>query len=448
MSQHALFSPSGAAAWMTCPGKLALEQSMPESVSRYADEGTAAHFLAAECLTHNTHPAAVLCKTIAIDDNGEAYFPQVVGNEGRSQRAVFEIDADMAGYVNHYVQLVRKLAEGGQLLVEQKLPIDHITGEQDATGTGDAIILKDDEIIVIDLKYGKGVEVSAEDNPQLALYGLGALEAFGMLGDFAKVRMVIVQPRTSTVPSEWTLILDDLAAWADGIRHGAGMARDALASYGTYPEWGIDNLAPGDACRFCRAKATCPALRTRALTTVADDFVVIDDTPLDQKLSGAMERVSNCDDAHLDALFPNLDLIEQFVEAVRHRIEARALSGVQFNNCKLVQGKRGNRKWSDETEAEAQMKAMRLKVEEMYDLKLISPTSAEKLAPKYDKDGKVIASDEKPPIGPRQWTKLKTLITQADGKPTIAPINDKRPALVIAPMADEFAAIEAECDLV
>ncbi len=447
MSQHALFSPSGAAAWMACPGKLAMEAGEPESVSRYADEGTAAHFLAAECLTHNTHPAAVLCKTIGIDPHGEAFFPQVVGNEGREARAVFEIDTDMAGHVNHYVQVVRRLAEGGELLVEQRLPIGHITGEADATGTGDAIILKDDEIIIIDLKYGRGVEVSAEDNPQLALYGLGALEAFGMLGDFSKVRMVIIQPRVSPTPSEWTLRLDDLDAWASGIREAASMARDALNSHGSYAEWDADNLSPGDACRFCKAKTKCPALRSQVLATVADDFVAIEE-PIAPQLSGVLERVSNCDDAHLDSLFPNLDLIEQFVEAVRKRIEARALSGAVFNNCKLVQGKRGNRKWTDDTEAEAQMKAMRLKVEEMYDLKLISPTSAEKLAPKYDKEGKLIPSDDKPTIGPRQWAKLKTLITQQDGKPTIAPINDKRPALVIAPMADEFVVIEAECDLV
>jgi hypothetical protein len=440
MAYHAIKSSSGAKAWMLCHGKLAMEQGEPESTSTFADEGTAAHFLGAECLENNLHPAQVMCKTIAIDNNGDAFFPQIVGNEGRAARATFKIDIDMAGHVNHYVQAVRKYAEGGELLVEQQVPIGHITGEIDASGTADAIVLADEEIVVIDLKYGKGVEVSAEDNPQLVLYALGALEKYAMLGDFKRVRMVIIQPRVSPTPSEWVLEMDDLADWAGVISDNADAVDNATASYGAYPEWATNNLVPGEACRFCRAKGRCPTLRSRALTTVADDFVTIeDDAPLAQKLSGALERVSNCDDAHLDSLFPNLDLIEQFVEAVRHRIEARALAGAEFRNCKLVQGKRGNRKWTNAAEVEALFKSMRLKVEEMYDLSLISPTTADKLT-KPQADGK-------PVIGPRQWPKVQALITQHDGKPTIAPISDKRPALVIAPMADEFTAIE-ECDLV
>ncbi len=99
-----------------------------------------------------------------------------------------------------------------------------------------------------------------------------------------------------------------------------------------------------------------------------------------------------------------------------------------------MQGKRGNRQWNNADEAEQMLKTMRLKVEEMYDLKLISPTSAEKLTKAADEAGK-------PVIGPRQWPKLAAMIGQKDGQPTIAPISDKRPALEIKPVADEFAAI-------
>jgi hypothetical protein len=101
----------------------------------------------------------------------------------------------------------------GELLVEQSLPIAHITGEEDAEGTGDAVILRGDEIIVIDLKFGRGVEVSAIDNPQLMLYGLGALEKFGLLGDFKRVRMVISQPRITAAPSEFVMDVPALVEW-------------------------------------------------------------------------------------------------------------------------------------------------------------------------------------------------------------------------------------------
>lgn len=434
MSGHAIFSPSSASRWMSCVGSIAMTQDEPETSSAYADEGTAAHFLGSECLTRDCHPATYIGKQIIVGYAGALWLP--AGWAPDKNASVFTVDTDMVAHVNTYVQTVKEYAQGGQLLVERRLPIGHITGEEGAEGTGDAVILRDDEIIVVDLKYGRGVEVSANDNPQLKMYALGALEEYGMLGDFKRARLVISQPRVQSAPSEWDVSVEDLAAFATDARQAANDARIALefkANWISQPDTSGYLSPSDDACKFCKAKATCPALRNLVLSNVADDFVVIDE-PLAPQLSGAPERISNCDDAHLDSLFPVLNLIEEFVKAVRAKIEARALSGATFGSCKLVQGKRGNRQWGNAEEAEQMLKGMRLKVEEMYDLKLISPTSAEKLTKAADESGKPI-------IGPRQWPKLAALVVQKDGSPSIAPISDKRPALEIKPIADEFATI-------
>jgi len=130
----------------------------------------------------------------------------------------------------------------------------------------------------------------------------------------------------------------------------------------------------------------------------------------------------------------SVDLIESWCKAIRAKAESELLAGNNVPGFKLVEGRRGARKWANEAEAETTLKTMRLKLEEMYDLKLISPTEAEKL----HKSGA---------IGPRQWPKLQQIIVQSEGKPSVAPENDKRPALVVAPVASHFEDLTAE-DLV
>lgn len=378
MSAHAQLSPSSAVRWMSCPGSVRMCEGIPDTSSDASLEGTMMHTVSAHCLTRGTDAAGY----VGVTDPETGLILQ----------------AEQAQAIQTYVDTVRDIVvtTGGALLVEQRLSIWHMTGEEDAHGTADAVIMTMDELIVIDAKFGRGVAVDAEENPQLMMYAAAAYVEHELAYDFKRVRMMIVQPRLNASP-EWTIPVAELNEFMEEVQVSAELTRQ--------PDAPLVVSAKG--CQWCRAKATCPAITNQ----IMDDFDdVVPET---------------ADERDLARIMANADMIEKWVKAVRAEVERRLLAGEPVHGYKLVQGKKGNRQWADPDAAEETLKSMRIKHDQMYDYKLASPTSIEKLAKAGD-------------VGPRQWTKIQDLITQSEGQPSVAPESDKRPALVTSATASDF----------
>jgi hypothetical protein len=404
MSTHAKLSPSGAERWMLCAGSVALEADLPDEDSEYSKEGTAAHEMAQLVL-----------------DSGAADVEKYIGR--RASNGV-EMTEDMANNVMTYVSRVRDYAQGFELMIEQRLSIEHLTDEADAKGTSDAVILTPDELQVHDLKYGRGVRKDAENNKQLMIYALAALREFEMLGNFKRVRLVIHQPRLEHL-SEWDCTVEELQAFAQQVTARAEICRSAVSYFEKYSELHEKYLAPGeDQCRFCKAKATCPSLRSFVMSRVTgDDFV-----DLTQPLAPVVEehiKDEVTDNGLLANLLGAIDLIESWCKAIRGKADGELRAGREVPGYKLVQGRKGARAWSSKDEVEAIMKSMRLKVNEMYTMSLISPTQAEALL------------KEKP----KCWKRVAPFISQSEGGLSVAPVSDKRPAVMIK--VEEFNDEEA-----
>ena len=457
---HAFLSPSGAAAWTRCHAKVWREKDMPDRSSSDADEGTAAHYLLEQCLDQNVDAAHFTGLRIKVE-NGDTEF---------HTSGAFPVGPDMTREVQKVLDLARQDAEGATIYPEQTMSIEQFTGEAGATGTSDMVIVQGSKITSRDLKFGKGVQVFAEGNEQLLMYGGAALDEFDLAGDCDTLVLCVDQPRMNHF-DQWVLPVSEARERLIEIRQ---IADKIMAG----PE-GL-NATPGDKqCRFCKVSATCPERTAFTMETIVGEFVDLDkgfikvEMPQAEKLlaqsfgvkpaaitfhepegdsyhgftgtnhftvkkpsirpslEAATEAVATADDERLATLMDAADMIEGFAKAVRAETERRLLAG-KFTDAryKLVEGRHGARSWTSEEEAEAALKAMRLKVDQMYDFKLISPTTAEKVLKEAN---------------PRKWNKLQPLIGRSDGKPSVAPASDKRPALNMA-IAEQFEELPAEVE--
>lgn len=459
MSQHAVLSPSGSDTWELCAKSAAMQKGKPNDANEYSDEGTAAHLLGSTCLESGKNPEEFRGGTIHVGVHPESEFDGAVwGNSREAPELGFEVrrsytvDDEMIAAITTYVDAVREYAQGATIFAEMRCSIAHITGEEGAAGTTDAaaVLLDVAELQVHDLKYGMGVRVSAERNKQLMKYAHAVKEELDIThGPFKRVRLVIHQPRITTMPSEWDCTVEELDAEIEAVKPKAELAlayyasaehvqANAAAAFKFYAKGeplpthqdGFDFLADfnpsDDACRWCKAKAECPAVLKKVQDEAGVDFTA--DPP---------DAASVPDDfTALGRLFKWVPFFEQFGKAVRAKAE-----GLLFEHknepavqealgIKLVEGKKGSRQWGDVEKAEALLKDMRLKVEERCNLTLKSPPQIEKVLKE----------------SPRRWKRVTDagLIVQKEGQPSVAPLDDKRPAWVPPDSADDFDAVTTE----
>lgn len=374
--QHALLSVSGAHRWLACPPSAVLEAGLPGSSSAVAEQGTAAHALAEWKLRRALHDAP-------------------------TSKPVSEwVDAEMETLTDDYVGFVlsrlrdaRQVCADPVVLVEQRLDFSHVV--PGGFGTGDAVIIAEPRLQIIDLKYGQGVKVEAEENPQLMLYALGVLQTFGQLYAIDEVAVTIYQPRRDNV-STWTISVADLYTWANEVVK----PREALAASGE------GEFAPGEHCRFCKLAPTC---RTRANENLR--LAKLEFAPPAELTDSEIGEVL--------ARLPQLKAWASDVEA--YALSLAVNQGKAWAGMKLVES-RSIRKYTSETAVATVLADAG--VTDVFEQKLKTITALEKQLGKQ-----------------RFHDLIGEFVTKPAGKPALVPESDKRPALDLQSAATEFSAI-------
>lgn len=372
MSKHSICSPSSAHRWENCTKSARLEQTFDESESAVAAEGTAAH-------AHCEHKLKKALKQ-------------------RSKKPVSQYDSDeMDEHTDGYVAFVLEvLAQVKQrcgdpiVLIEQKLDLSSYIPE--CSGTCDTLIVGNGTLHIFDFKYGQGILVEAEDNTQMKIYALGALELFDSLYDIQEVAMTIYQPRRENI-STWTIGVAELKVWAEKV----------LKPKATLAFNGEGEYIPGEWCTFCRASVKCRARAESKLKLATMEFAL---PPL-------------LTDAEIEEILPSLDDLTKWAnEIIAYATSVAINNGKQWNGYKLVEG-RSVRKYSDETAVAKAANAAGYS--DIYKQSLITLTEMEKLM------GKLKFSEV-----------LGGLISKPPGKLTLVPDSDKREAINISNVHDEF----------
>ena len=381
MAAHAKLSASGSHRWLACPASVMAEQGLPESTSKFAHEGTAAHELAETVLKADDNCAPWIGVTLP--------------------ETQWTVDREMADYVQEYVEFVRYHSHGDAFAsYEMRVHFDDwVPG---GFGTCDALIIDGDTMHVIDLKYGKGIPVSPVENSQGMLYALGAYADMSKIITIQRVMITIVQPRIyedDRTTQTWTIDVADLLKWGEWAKQRAEACLEPGAEF-----------VPGDKqCQWCKAKPTCKALATLTEQTIMADFE-------DISSPDALTPVTRLTDAQIAKVLRAKALIASWLDAVEDRVVERLNDGEKFPGYKLVASK-ANRRWSDEAQAGAAL--FEMIGDAAYTQKLLSPTQAEKA------------------LGKTRAQEIASLVVKPQGSPTLALESDPRPS-VGGISADDF----------
>ena len=367
---HSIYSASGAHRWMSCPPSAQLEQQFPNETSSYAEEGTAAHDLA----EHKLKKAL-----------------KMRSKKPTSPYHSDEMDEYTDLYIEYCLELIEKSKENCsdlQILIEQKLDFSDYVPE--GFGTGDLVVVGNGTLHVVDLKYGRGVIVSAEKNPQMMLYALGALSLFDMLYDIEKVSMAIVQPRVDNF-STWEITVEELLKWAE----------EELKPKALLASTGGGEFCAGDHCRFCRAKNQCRARAVKNLELLKYEF----------------QDPALLTDEEVAEIIGLADELAKWAGDIYTYATALAINeGREWDGFKLVEG-RTRRKFTDE-DAVAET-AKEAGYTDIFKQSLITITEMEKL------------------MGKKKFNDiLGNLVEKPKGKLTLVPETDKRQA--VDPIHAEF----------
>ena len=362
--QHALLSASSAHRWIECPPSVIATKDIPDETSVFAEEGTAAHEMAEYKVRRFL---------------GEVDLP--LPNTGKFDADEIDKYTDIyLEYVTDRIETIKRSCPDAMVLVEQRLDFSNYVKE--GFGTGDLIVIADDVIQVIDFKYGKGVTVYAEHNPQMMLYALGALNLYSHLYDINTVQLSIVQPRLDNI-SEWELSVSSLIDWAENV----------LKPKAEQAANGEGEFKAGDHCRFCKIKSTC---RKRAETML--DMAKYDFAPPAELTDEEISQVLNV-----------ASKLSKWADDIFAYAQAKAINdGVKWDGFKIVEG-RSARKYADENKIADICREHGYSISQIYKTSLIGITDMEKL------------------LGKKQFRELLSdYIIKPKGKLTLVPATDKR----------------------
>lgn len=358
---HALLSASSADRWLHCPPSVRLSESFEDKGSDYAAEGTEAHSLAEHKLR-----LALGLKTQDPTDSLEWFSEEMD-----------ECTDDYAAYVLEEVETAKQSCPDPVVLIEQR--VDFSRWVRDGYGTADALIIADGTLSICDLKYGRGVPVSAVENPQLKCYALGALELFDGIYDISTVRLTIFQPRRDNV-SVFEMFKDDLLKWA----------KEELKPAAELAFAGDGSFLCGEWCTFCKARNGCRARAEAMMELAKYEF----------------KKPPLLEDAEIEDILGKVENLVSWAEDVKEYALQQALSGKKWNDWKLVEG-RSNRKYKNETEVAEIVKSAGF---DPYEKKLLGVTAMQKL------------------LGKTRFEELlASQVIKPAGKPTLVPETDKRP---------------------